>query len=160
IPAWCWSLTGARRAGSPTRAPTGPGPTAASPAPDPRRRDAIRLTARWWLAGRTLVLSAIHRRPVPAPAGEAPGQLAGRLTQHGVLGQLERRDVRRCEAEDLAVEGQLGLQGRDHRLRLPEAVRLARERDVRVPDAVGGQVGGDRLGLRRRDDRVVEALQQ
>ena len=34
------------------------------------------------------------------------------------------------------------------------------EGDVRVPDAVGGQVGGDRLGLGRRDDRVVEPLEQ
>ncbi len=39
-------------------------------------------------------------------------------------------------------------------------MRLALEGQVRVPDAVLGQVGGDALRLGRRDDRVVQPLQQ
>ena len=41
-----------------------------------------------------------------------------------------------------------------------EPVRLALEGDVRVRDAVRGQVRRDGFGLRGRDDRVVEPLQQ
>jgi ribonuclease Y len=74
--------------------------------------------------------------------------------------QRHRGDARRGEAHDLAVEGQLGLQAGHDGLRPPEPVRFAGEGQIRVGDAVRGQVGGDGLGLDRRHDRVVEALQQ
>src|SRR5260221_2675533 len=85
-----------------------------------------------------------------------PPGLNGRLA----VGELDRGDAGRREAENLTVEGELGLQ-RDHdRLGLPEAVRLALERDVAVADAMGGEIAGDALGLLWEDDRVIQPLQQ
>src|SRR5580698_5171525 len=88
---------------------------------------------------------------VRLPLGGVPADL-GPGDGHG-------RYARRLEAEYLSVEGQLGLErGRD-RLGLAEAVRLAIESDVRIGRSVRGQVRGDALGLRGRDDRVVKSLQ-
>ena len=74
---------------------------------------------------------------------------------------LERLElVGRLEAEDLAEERQARLERTALGDRAAEAVALALEREVGIRDAVGGQRRHHRLGLRRRDDAVVEPLEQ
>src|SRR4051794_27045654 len=74
-------------------------------------------------------------------------------------GRRIHRSQRGREAEYLAVEAQLGLGRAPEVFRLAEAVLLALEGDVLVADAVARQRGDDRLGLRGRDDAILEALQ-
>ena len=73
---------------------------------------------------------------------------------------MQRRHVARgLEPEDLRVERQLGVPRIDDRLRLAEPVPLALVQAVRVRDVLGPQGGHDQLGLRRRHDLVLDALQ-
>src|SRR4051794_7347986 len=76
-------------------------------------------------------------------------------------GERYRLDVAgRGEAEDLAVEGQLGLGRAPDGVRPAEAVPLARERHVRHRHALLAECGHHHLGLVRRDDPVVEPLEE
>src|SRR5437763_1013994 len=68
--------------------------------------------------------------------------------------------VRGPEAEDLRHERQRHFERAAFCRSTAEAVTLAFERDVGVRDAVLLERRGDCLGLRGRDDLVVEALQQ
>src|SRR3954470_710397 len=89
--------------------------------------------------------------------------LTDNTVRHGVIRrppQLEHRDVRWREAQDLAVERQRRLARTDSGLHLPEPVRLALEREVGVRDALRDEAVADPLRLGGRHHRVVEALQE
>jgi len=62
------------------------------------------------------------------------------------------------EVEGLGVEGEFGFQGGDDRFGAAEAVRLFLELQQGVRDALVGELGGERVGLRGRDDQVVLAV--
>jgi hypothetical protein len=64
-----------------------------------------------------------------------------------------------AEAEDVGVEGQLGVEGSADVGRLAEAVLLAGEGVVGDRDALGAQGRDDHLGLGGRDNLVVETLE-
>ena len=63
------------------------------------------------------------------------------------------------QAQHLGVEGQLGVEGGADVGGLAEAVALALEREVHDGQALGPHGLDDHLGLGRRDDLVVEALE-
>jgi len=62
------------------------------------------------------------------------------------------------EVEGLGVEGEFGLDGGDDRFGTAEAVGLFLELQQGVRDALVGELGGQGVGLGRRDDRVVPAV--
>jgi hypothetical protein len=72
--------------------------------------------------------------------------------------EAELGDVGVGEVEGLGVEGELGFQGGDDRFGAAEAVGLFLELQQRVRDALMGELGGQGVRLRGRDDQVVLAL--
>ena len=95
-------------------------------------------------------LAASRHRPnadqkVRAPSG-SEGRAAGGL--------------RRLEAENFAVEGELGFEGLDDVPGLAEAVLFAFEQVVLDADALGAERLDHRLGLVGRHDAVFVALEE
>ena len=62
------------------------------------------------------------------------------------------------EVEGLGVQGELGFQRGDDRFSAAEAVALLFELEQGVRDALMGELGGEGVGLARRDNGVVLAL--
>src|SRR5258705_5249064 len=119
---------------------------------------------RYWAAS-TMLMSA---KPSTAPRRTGLGGYrsdAGRRRSSTGEPGVEARHlerfvvVGRLEPEDLAEECDPGLEGPPEREGAAKPVTLPLERDVGVRDRLLRQGGDDRLGLRRRHDPVVEALE-
>src|SRR4029077_2734790 len=96
----------------------------------------------------------------PGAGSANPGALSRRGTIHPGLDLDRLQLVGGVEAEDAAVEVELGFEAADLGLRLAEAVLLALEGEVGVGDAVGGHRGDHRLRLVRRHNRILESLEE
>src|SRR5262245_13751690 len=95
--------------------------------------------------------SALRRRPRPVTL------VSGRLE---ILDRDGHDLVRGLEAEDLSQEREMGFERTLDVLRLSEPMALALEGDVGVRNRALLQRFDDDLRLRRRDDLVVETLQE